>query len=164
MRIVRPFQPIQPTMRWSIVSSEVNESCVGTYIVTSLSDGSVGIEEVISNAKLVGLHFIAITDHDSMSSFSRSRVLGERYGIEVIQGVELSAYDVKRKERCTSCATFRKNRTVWLLFVTVLQNSGKKLESKWQNGWCTNIQLPRNGLHGILLAVNVFIDNILCML
>ena len=66
---------------------------------TSLSDGSVGIEEVISNAKLVGLHFIAITDHDSMSSFSRSRVLGERYGIEVIQGVELSAYDTKRSRK-----------------------------------------------------------------
>ena len=61
----------------------LNESCVRTYIChTSLSDGSVGIEEVISNAKLVGLHFIAITDHDSMSSFSRSRVLGERYGIK----------------------------------------------------------------------------------
>lgn len=66
---------------------------------TTLSDGSAGIGEVIANAKLVGVDFLAITDHDSTSSFNRARVIGERYGVHIIEGVELSAFDQKRGRR-----------------------------------------------------------------
>lgn len=47
---------------------------------TTLSDGSLGIEEVIVQAKRMGLDFLAITDHDTLSSSSRAQILGERYG------------------------------------------------------------------------------------
>ncbi len=63
---------------------------------TTLSDGSLGIEEVIIQAKKMGLDYLSITDHDTMASFSRSAVLGERYGVKVIPGVELSAWDKER--------------------------------------------------------------------
>lgn len=63
---------------------------------TSLSDGSEGIESVISMAKKAGLDFLSITDHDTMASFSRSNVVGKRYGIHVIPGLELSCMDKKR--------------------------------------------------------------------
>lgn len=66
---------------------------------TTLSDGSLGIEDVISQAKRMGLDFISITDHDTMSSISRAKVLGERYGIQTIPGVELSAWDKKRNRK-----------------------------------------------------------------
>lgn len=66
---------------------------------TTLSDGSLGIEDVISQAKRMGLDFISITDHDTMSSISRAKVLGERYGIQTIPGVELSAWDKKRSRK-----------------------------------------------------------------
>lgn len=66
---------------------------------TRLSDGSEGIEEVISMSKRVGLDFLAITDHDTVASVSRSRVLARRYGIEVIPGVELSCIDRKRNRK-----------------------------------------------------------------
>lgn len=64
-----------------------------------LSDSSAGIEEVIGNAKQVGLQYIAITDHDCIDSFSRAKVIGEQYGVTVVEGVELSAYDTKRNRK-----------------------------------------------------------------
>lgn len=66
---------------------------------TTLSDGSLGIEEVIVQAKRMGLDYLSITDHDTLSSSSRAAVLGERYGIKVIPGVELSAWDKARNSR-----------------------------------------------------------------
>ena len=66
---------------------------------TKLSDGSLGIEDIIVQAKRTGIDFISITDHDTLSSFSRASVLGERYGVRVIQGVELSAWDKKRNRK-----------------------------------------------------------------
>ena len=66
---------------------------------TTLSDGSLGIEEVIAQAKRMDLDFLAITDHDTLSSSSRAQILGDRYGVKIIQAVELSAWDKKRNEK-----------------------------------------------------------------
>lgn len=66
---------------------------------TTLSDGSLGIEEIISLAKRSSLDCIAITDHDCLASLSRSNVLGQRYGIKVIPAVEFSAFDGKRNSK-----------------------------------------------------------------
>lgn len=66
---------------------------------TTLSDGSLGIEEVIVQAKRMNLDCLSITDHDTLSSSSRASVLGERYGVKVIPGVELSAWDKVRNSR-----------------------------------------------------------------
>ncbi|MCM1488528.1 MAG: PHP domain-containing protein [Firmicutes bacterium] len=66
---------------------------------TTLSDGSLGIEEVISQAKRNGIDYLAITDHDCLSSISRATVLGQRYGIEIMPAVEFSAFDGKRESK-----------------------------------------------------------------
>ncbi|MGN0620845.1 MAG: PHP domain-containing protein [Porcipelethomonas sp.] len=63
---------------------------------TTLSDGSLGIEDVIVQAKRMNIDFLSITDHDTLSSFSRAHILGERYGVKIIQGVEMSAWDKAR--------------------------------------------------------------------
>lgn len=69
------------------------------HVHTTLSDGSLGMEDIISQAKRLGLDFISITDHDTMSSISRARVLGERYGVQTIPGVELTAWDKERNRK-----------------------------------------------------------------
>lgn len=66
---------------------------------TKLSDGSEGIEEVIAMAKRIGLDFIAITDHDTISSLSRAKVLAKRYGVQIIPGTEFSCWDYKRNRK-----------------------------------------------------------------
>ena len=47
----------------------------------------------------MGLDFLAITDHDTLSSSSRAKILGDRYGVQVIPAVELSAWDKKRNSK-----------------------------------------------------------------
>lgn len=66
---------------------------------TKLSDGSLGIEDIIVQAKRTGIDFLSITDHDTLSSTSRATVLGERYGVHIIPGVELSAWDKTRNSK-----------------------------------------------------------------
>ncbi len=66
---------------------------------TTLSDGSLGIEDVITQAKRTGIDFLSITDHDTLASFSRASVLGERYGVKIMQGVEMSAWDKERNQK-----------------------------------------------------------------
>lgn len=66
---------------------------------TKLSDGSLGIEDIIIQAKRTGIDFLSITDHDTLSSSSRATVLGERYGVHIIPGVELSAWDKTRNSK-----------------------------------------------------------------
>lgn len=61
---------------------------------TRLSNGSLGIEDLIQLAKKRGVTTIAITDHDCLAGNVRGKVLGERNGITVIPGVELSGTDM----------------------------------------------------------------------
>lgn len=63
---------------------------------TRLSDGSMGLDDLIFFAKRAGLDFIAVTDHDTMDGVMRAAVLGKRYGIKVVPGVEISAWDMRR--------------------------------------------------------------------
>ena len=60
---------------------------------TKLTDGSVGIEDLIVIAQKSGIDTIAITDHDCLAGTVRGQVIGKRYGINVIPGVEISAFD-----------------------------------------------------------------------
>ncbi len=63
------------------------------HIHTKLSDGSVGIEDIIVIAQKSGIDTIAITDHDCLAGTVRGQVIGKRYGVNVISGVEISAFD-----------------------------------------------------------------------
>lgn len=60
---------------------------------TKLSDGSVGIEDLIVIAQKSGIDTIAITDLDCLAGTVRGQVIGKRYGVNIIPGVELSAFD-----------------------------------------------------------------------
>lgn len=66
---------------------------------TRLSDGSLGIEDLILLAKRSGTETIAITDHDCLAGTVRGKIIGERHGVTVIPGVELSAYDSLNKRK-----------------------------------------------------------------
>jgi predicted metal-dependent phosphoesterase TrpH len=66
---------------------------------SKLSDGSLGLEDIIVQSKRTGIDFISVTDHDTLSSISRIKILGDRYGVCTIPGVELSAWDKKRSRK-----------------------------------------------------------------
>ena len=66
---------------------------------TKLSDGTLGIDDLIILAKNSGVTTLAVTDHDSLAGTVRATIIGERHGINVIPAVEFSATDSKRKSK-----------------------------------------------------------------
>ena len=66
---------------------------------TMLSDGTLGIEELIQVAKKSGVDTIAITDHDTLAGTTRGTIIGKRYGVTVIPGVEFSCWDTERERK-----------------------------------------------------------------
>lgn len=65
---------------------------------TKLSDGSMGIGDIIVLAEKLGITTLAITDHDCLAGTVRAKLIGERHGIKVIPGVEISSYDSESKK------------------------------------------------------------------
>lgn len=64
---------------------------------TKLSDGSMGIDDLIVLAQKCGIDTLAVTDYDCLAGTIRAKLIGERQGIKVIPGVEISAYDSESK-------------------------------------------------------------------
>ena len=65
---------------------------------TKLSDGSMGIEDIINLAKKRGVTALSITDYDCMAGNIRAKIIGERHGITLIHGVEISSSDSETGE------------------------------------------------------------------
>lgn len=66
---------------------------------TKLSDGTLGIEDLIQVALKSGVKTISITDHDCTAGTIRSQIVAKRYGINVVPGVEISCTDKKRSSK-----------------------------------------------------------------
>ena len=69
------------------------------HIHTKLSDGTMGIDDIVILAKNSGVTTISVTDHDCLAGTVRAEMIGHRYGVNVIPGVEFSATDPKRKSK-----------------------------------------------------------------
>ncbi|MCR5766356.1 MAG: PHP domain-containing protein [Treponema sp.] len=63
---------------------------VDLHIHSTYSDGSFSVEEIIKNAKNIGLTTISITDHDTIEQIPDCITFGKKYDITVIPGIELS--------------------------------------------------------------------------
>jgi 3',5'-nucleoside bisphosphate phosphatase len=76
------------------VSAEAGGSTfVDLHTHSTASDGILPPEQVIEAAAQCELAALALTDHDTVNGVRAAREAGERAGIRVISGVELSAYD-----------------------------------------------------------------------
>jgi len=69
------------------------------HIHTNISDGYNKIEEIVKMAKENGLTHIAITNHDTVEGLKQAISLGELQGLKVIPGIEISAYNFKKKKK-----------------------------------------------------------------
>ena len=66
------------------------EKYIDLHAHTNCSDGSCTPEEMVRLAKEAGLAAVAITDHDTLNGIEEALEAGEKYGICVVPGVELS--------------------------------------------------------------------------
>ena len=62
---------------------------IDLHVHTNISDGSEPPESTVAHAKELGMAAIAITDHDSTGAVKAAQAAGEKYGIEVVAGMEL---------------------------------------------------------------------------
>ena len=63
------------------------------HVHSVFSDGKYTPDEVCERAKLAGVQVISITDHDTMNGREEKRAAAKKYGIESIDGWEISAYE-----------------------------------------------------------------------
>ncbi len=58
---------------------------------TTASDGRLSPPGLVEKAHLRGLAVLSITDHDTLAAYPTATLAAERYGIDLLPGVELSA-------------------------------------------------------------------------
>ena len=63
---------------------------IDLHVHTTASDGTCSPAEVVRLAKEKGLSAIAITDHDTIAGYAEAAAEGERLGLEVVPGMEIS--------------------------------------------------------------------------
>lgn len=61
------------------------------HVHTTASDGSLNAQQIVAEAKRIGLTTMAITDHDTIGNVKECIEEGRKNGIRIIPGVELSA-------------------------------------------------------------------------
>ena len=106
---------------------------------TTASDGSDEPAEVVRKAAQLGLQAIAVTDHDTVTGIPEALAEGERLGVEVIPGIEVSA-------------DYRGNRAHILgLFIDPYAESLRPVLD-----WADNQRLLRNGRIVEALAADGF--------
>lgn len=66
---------------------------VDLHLHSTWSDGSMRIPLIVKLAKSIGLDAISITDHDTMANMREAAAEGERQGLRVLPGVEISAFN-----------------------------------------------------------------------
>ncbi len=64
---------------------------IDLHVHSNASDGSYSPEELVRLAQSQGLKAMALTDHDTIEGCAAAVAAGEKFGVEVISGVEISA-------------------------------------------------------------------------
>jgi predicted metal-dependent phosphoesterase TrpH len=73
-------------------AGQTRPAFVDLHTHSTASDGILPPEQVVEAAARCGLGAIALTDHDTIAGVPAARAAGERLGIRVVAGVELSAF------------------------------------------------------------------------
>lgn len=66
------------------------------HVHSTMSDGSDTFEQVLEQAAQRGVERLAFTNHDTTAGLTAARELGERLGVQMVGGIEVSAYDFER--------------------------------------------------------------------
>ncbi|MDQ0206966.1 PHP domain-containing protein [Alkalicoccobacillus murimartini] len=69
------------------------------HVHSHYSDGSDSVEEVIKQAKHQNVTHLSFVDHDTVTSLPEAMEQGQKVGIHIIPGIEISAYDFKRNRK-----------------------------------------------------------------
>lgn len=71
----------------------LDEGQADLHVHTNCSDGTLSPEDVVREAFRIGLHTIAITDHDSIAGVKIAQRCASKYNVYVVPALELSGYN-----------------------------------------------------------------------
>jgi predicted metal-dependent phosphoesterase TrpH len=74
-------------------TKDAGQRFVDLHMHSTASDGALPPAEVVAAAAGAGVSAIALTDHDAIAGLVEARQAGERLGVRVVAGVELSAHE-----------------------------------------------------------------------
>ncbi|WP_059103099.1 PHP domain-containing protein [Shouchella shacheensis] len=69
------------------------------HVHSDYSDGSESVHRILQKAAAQAVTHLSFVDHDSTDGLIEKQALGESFGIHVIPGIEISAYDFKRDRK-----------------------------------------------------------------
>ncbi len=92
---------------------------IDLHIHSTHSDGLLTPEEIVRYAKKYELKAISITDHDAISNYRQAKAAGEKYGVEIIPGIEIST---KIGEYTTHLLGYYFDPDFWLIDEYVKKN------------------------------------------
>ena len=69
---------------------------IDLHVHSSLSDGSDSYRKVLETAKYNDVEVLSFVDHDITSTYRAASFVAREFGIRLIPGIEISAYDFKR--------------------------------------------------------------------
>ncbi|MBN2735908.1 MAG: PHP domain-containing protein [Spirochaetales bacterium] len=72
---------------------------IDLHVHSNRSDGSDSLESLFDKARGLGVKRFALTDHDVLDKLELAVKLAKSYGIDLIPGVEVSAFDEKRDRK-----------------------------------------------------------------
>jgi predicted metal-dependent phosphoesterase TrpH len=64
---------------------------IDLHLHTTASDGRSTPERLIERVASRGIRTCAVTDHDTVAALERARLAGERFGVRVVAGIEITA-------------------------------------------------------------------------
>jgi predicted metal-dependent phosphoesterase TrpH len=73
------------------------EAFVDLHSHSTASDGALAPAEVVETAARAGLAALALTDHDTLAGVAAAKEAGDRLGVRVVAGVELSLMDGEKE-------------------------------------------------------------------
>ncbi len=131
------------------------EKYIDLHTHSNKSDGSMTPKELIHHAKEMGLSAISLTDHDNTDGVREAVLEGEKTGLEVVPGIELSAksetethilgyyIDIENKEFNEKLDIIKKQRIERNYDTERLLN---------ENGICVSIEEASSFAGGVLLG------------
>lgn len=63
------------------------------HVHTYFSDGLLSPEQVVLTAAANGVELLAVTDHDCALAYDEAFISGQKHGVKIVRGTEISAYD-----------------------------------------------------------------------
>lgn len=104
---------------------------IDLHMHSTYSDGADTIEELFQKARDKGLTHISIVDHDTTDHIEQAFKVSKEYDIQFIPGIEISAYDFKRKRKVHILGyDFKQNHHIKALCDRLLQRRHE--HSLWQ--------------------------------